>query len=296
MDAAAISQVRRFNRVVTQRVGALDDRFLSRDRPLGEARLLWEIGAEGRDVRALRAELRLDSGYVSRLLRALESAGLVTVGPKDSDKRVRIASLTRAGLAERAELDLRSDELAASLLADLTERQSARLVAAMAEVEQLLSAAMVEITPVDPAHPQARYCLHEYFAELDRRFERGFDPAMSIPADDEEMRPPAGVFLVAALHGDPIGCGALKFHHSEPADIKRMWVAKSARGLGLGRRLLTELETRAAANGIRAVRLETNGSLVEAISLYRSAGYEEVPAFNDEPYAHHWFEKKLPMG
>jgi DNA-binding MarR family transcriptional regulator/GNAT superfamily N-acetyltransferase len=293
MDGAAISQVRRFNRIVTQRVGALDDRFLSRDRPLGEARLLWEIGTEGRDVRALRGDLRLDSGYVSRLLRALESARLVTVDPKDSDKRVRIARLTRAGLAERAELDRRSDELAASLLADLTERQGAQLVAAMAVVEQLLSAAMVEISPCDPAHRHARHCLREYFAELDRRFEKGFDPALSIPADDEEMRPPAGVFLVATLRGDPIGCGALKFHEGEPADIKRMWVAESARGLGLGRRLLDELEDRAAAMGIHAVRLETNGSLVEAISLYRSAGYQEVPAFNNEPYAHHWFEKRL---
>jgi ribosomal protein S18 acetylase RimI-like enzyme len=107
------------------------------------------------------------------------------------------------------------------------------------------------------------------------------------------MRPPAGVFLVATLHGDPIGCGALKFHGSEPADIKRMWVAESARGMGLGRRLLSELETRAAAEGTREVRLETNGSLVEAIGLYRSAGYVEVAPFNDEPYAHHWFAKRL---
>lgn len=155
---------------------------------------------------------------------------------------------------------------------------------------------MVEIAPIDPAHPHARYCLHEYFAELDRRFAKGFDPSRSIPADDEEMRRPAGVFLVATLRGDPIGCGALKFHPGEPADLKRMWVAKSARGLGLGRRLLNELESRATASGVRAVRLETNGSLVEAIGLYRSAGYEEVPAFNAEPYAHLWFEKKLPRG
>jgi GNAT superfamily N-acetyltransferase len=155
---------------------------------------------------------------------------------------------------------------------------------------------MVEISPIDPAHPHARHCLHEYFAELNRRFEKGFDPAMSIPADDDDMRPPAGVFLVATLHGDPVGCGALKFHDRKPADIKRMWVTESARALGLGRRLLRELETRAAAQGIYVLRLETNGSLVEAISLYRSAGYQEVPAFNDEPYAHHWFEKKLPTG
>ena len=288
-----ISQVRRFNRIVTQRVGALDDHFLSTDRPLGEARLLWEIGPEGQDVRALRARLDLDSGYLSRLLRSLESAGMVTVGPKKSDRRVRIARLTRSGLAERAVLDKRSDALAASLLAPLNPSQSARLVAAMAEVERFLTAAMVEISLIDPSLPQAQHCLHEYFSELDRRFDAGFDPALSITADEEEMRPPAGLFLVATLRDEAIGCGAIKFHGTKPAELKRMWVAESARGLGVGRRLLGELERHAAKHGVRTVRLETNKSLVEAISLYRSADYVEVAPFNEEPYAHHWFEKHL---
>jgi DNA-binding MarR family transcriptional regulator/GNAT superfamily N-acetyltransferase len=293
MDPTMIATLRRFNRTVTQRVGALNDRFLARDRSLGEARVLWEIGADGRDVRSLRAQLELDSGYLSRLLRSLEAAGLITVGPKDSDKRVRIARLTSAGLAERAVLDKRSDELAASLLAPLNAKQRDRMVAAMADVERLLTAAMIEVAPIDPAHPSARHCLNEYFSELDRRFETGFDPARSIPADEADMRPPAGLFLVASLRGEPIGCGALKFHDKAPAELKRMWVAMSARGLGIGRRLLGELETRAAEDGVGVVRLETNETLGEAISLYRSAGYVEVAPFNDEAYAHHWFEKRL---
>jgi len=288
-----IAQARRFNRVVTQRVGALDDHFLARDRSLGEARVLWEIGAEGGDVRALRAALALDSGYLSRLLRSLEAAGLIRVAAKESDKRVRIARLTRKGLAERAVLDRRSDELAASLLEPLSLAQRARLAAAMGDVERLMTASMVEIGSIDPAHRHAQYCLHAYFSELDRRFEKGFDPALSIPADEAEVRPPAGLFLVAMLRGEPIGCGALKFHAGEPTEIKRMWVAESARGLGLGRRLLRELEDQAARHGAQAVRLETNQALVEAISLYRSAGYVEVAPFNSEPYAHHWFEKAL---
>jgi ribosomal protein S18 acetylase RimI-like enzyme len=156
-----------------------------------------------------------------------------------------------------------------------------------------LAAAMVEISPTDPSHPHARYCLHEYFSELHRRFDTGFDPARSIPALDADMRLPAGLFLVATLRGDPIGSGALKFHGRGPAELKRMWVAESARGLGVGRRLLTELEHQAARRGVRIIRLETNKTLVEAISLYRSAGYIEVAAFNDEPYAHHWFEKRM---
>ncbi|HEV2028526.1 MAG TPA: helix-turn-helix domain-containing GNAT family N-acetyltransferase [Candidatus Dormibacteraeota bacterium] len=292
MDAAMIAQVRRF-RIVTQRVGALNDRFLARDRSLGEARVLWEIGAKGRDIRALRTALELDSGYLSRLLRSLEASGLIRVGPKDSDRRLRIARLTRRGLAERAVLDQRSDELAASFLEPLSSTQRTRLVTAMADVERLMTATMVEVAQIDPDQPHAQFCLHKYFSELDRRFEMGFDPALSIPADEAELRPPAGLFLVAMLRAEPIGCGALKFHDDEPTEIKLMWVAESARGLGLGRRLLTELEDHAANHGAQAVRLETNKTLIEAISLYRSAGYVEVAPFNNEPYAHHWFEKKI---
>jgi DNA-binding MarR family transcriptional regulator/GNAT superfamily N-acetyltransferase len=293
MSKALIPGVRLFNRTVTQRVGALNERFLARDRPLGQARLLWEIGPEGRDVRTLRTELDLDSGYVSRLLRSLEEAGLVQVEAKDSDRRQRVARLTHAGRAERAVLDRRSDELAASLLEPLSDSQRTRLVQAMGEVERLLTAGMVTVEAVDPALPHARYCLEQYFRELDRRFDVGFDPRQSTPLDGDDLRPPRGLMLVATLRAEPVGCGALKLHADEPADLKRMWVAESARGLGLGRRLLTELETHAGQHGATRVRLETNRALVEAIALYRSAGYREVDPFNDEPYAHHWFEKDL---
>jgi DNA-binding MarR family transcriptional regulator/GNAT superfamily N-acetyltransferase len=293
MDQAVISQVRRFNRIVTERVGALNDHFHARALSLGEARVLWEISLEGRDVRSLRNQLHLDSGYLSRLLRSLEAARLITVGLKAEDKRIGIARLTRKGRAELDVLDRRSDEVAESLLAPLTNDQRARMVAAMADVERLMTAGMVEIAPMDPAHPHARHCINQYFLELDRRFDSGFDPTKSIPADEASLRLPAGLIVVASLRGEPIGCAALKFHVKAPADIKRMWVDVSARGLGVGRRLLSELEVHARKHSVKTVRLETNKTLVEAISLYRSAGYVEVKPFNDEPYAHHWFEKSL---
>ena len=288
-----VALVRRFNRTVTQRVGALQDRYLARDRPLGEARVLWEIGPSGNDVRVLRARLDLDSGYLSRLLRALEAAGLVEVVPNELDGRVRTARLTEAGAAERAVLDRRSDELAASLLSPLTVSQRERLVGAMKEVERLLTAGLVVIDVLDPEHPHVRHCLHEYYTELDRRFDTGFDAAATLPIAVDDVRPPAGLFLVATLHGEPVGCGALKFHGPDPTELKRMWVAPSVRGTGLGRRLLGELEARAVALGSHAVRLDTNRALVEAIAMYRAAGYREVGPFNDEPYADHWFEKQL---
>ncbi|WP_369223469.1 GNAT family N-acetyltransferase [Streptomyces sp. R39] len=293
MDVAQIEQVRRFNRTVTERVGVLHDRYLGRDRPIGEARLLWEIGEQGQDVRRLRERLGLDSGYVSRLLRSLEGDGLVAVEPHPKDRRVRTVRLTEQGRAERALLDDRSDDVAGSLLQPLNAAQRARLVAAMAEVELLLTAGTVTLDVVDPDHPDARHCLLAYFAELQERFDTGFDPERSLLPDAGELRPPRGLFLVARLHGEPVGCAGVKLPSGAPAEIKRMWVAPRARRLGLARRFLTELETRAARHGYDTLRLDTNKTLSAAISLYHSFGFQEVPAFNDEPYAHHWFEKRI---
>jgi DNA-binding MarR family transcriptional regulator/GNAT superfamily N-acetyltransferase len=293
MRDGAIDRVRSFNRLVVQSVGALDEDYLARHRPLGESRLLWEIGPDGRDVRELRSWLGLDSGYLSRLLRSLERAGLITVEANRVDQRVRTARLTRAGLSEWKLLGRLSDELARSLLDPLPEPDRERLVSAMSEVERLLTAALIEFAVVDPGTPEAQSCLNAYVAELGRRFDDGFDPARSISAELDELRPPAGLFMIARLRMQPVGCGALKFHGDEPAELKRMWVAATTRGLGIGRRLLVALEREAAARRVRTLRLETNRSLTEAIALYRSAGYVEVERFNDEPYAHHWFEKHL---
>lgn len=293
MDMPLVEQVRSFNRTMTERVGALNDHFLGRNHPLGEARLLWEIGAEGARVRELRRRLGLDSAYVSRLLRSLEKQGLVVVRPGEHDGRVRLARLTEAGLRERAALDGRADSFARSLLEPLSERQRVKLAEAMAEVERLLIASMVQVSVADPASQEARWCIEQYFSELNERFDTGFDPTLGISAHAYELTPPAGFLLVARLREEPVGCGGLKFHENAPAELKRMWVAPRARGLGLGRRLLLALEDKAREAGVAVLHLETNGTLTEAIELYRHSGYQEVEAFNDEPYAHHWFEKRL---
>jgi DNA-binding MarR family transcriptional regulator len=291
MDADQVRRVRRFNRTVTQRVGALNDRFLDRGRPLGEARLLYEIGGDGAELRALRARLALDSGYLSRLLRSLERQGLIKAQAAPGDGRVRRVSLTGKGRREVAELDRRSDAFARSVLAPLSPAQQDRLIAAMTEVERLMRASAVEITVEAPDSADARWCLAEYFRELGGRFDAGFDPARSISADAHELTPPAGVFVLARLAGQPIGCGALKVKPRRIGEVKRMWVAAEARRLGVGRRLLETLEVEARKFGLRTLRLETNRSLAEAQALYRRSGYREVAPFNDEPYAHHWFEK-----
>jgi GNAT superfamily N-acetyltransferase len=160
--------------------------------------------------------------------------------------------------------------------------------------ERLLTAAQITIAAVDPAEPAAQQCLGAYFAELDRRFDTGFDPDQSLPVDLDEMRPPAGTFLVATLHDEPVACGALKRRGDAPIEVKRMWVSPTVRGMGIGRWLLGELESTAARMGATSVRLDSNGALTEAIAMYRSSGYREVARFNDELYADHWFEKDLP--
>ena len=225
--------------------------------------------------------------------KAREMAGMTVVERDNEDRRVRRVRLTTVGEAERTNLDRLSDELALSLLEPLNLAQRERLVDAMGVVERLLTAGLVQIAVVDPTSTDAQLCLDAYFAELDTRFEGGFDPERSISADADELTEPAGLLLVARLRREPIGCGALKLHGTDPVELKRMWVDDSARGLGVGRRILGELEDRARRRDVDVVRLETNQSLTEAMGLYRSAGYQEVEAFNDEPYAHHWFEKRL---
>jgi DNA-binding MarR family transcriptional regulator/GNAT superfamily N-acetyltransferase len=294
MDRAAVDSVRAFNRTVTQRLGVLEDEYLGRGRPLGASRVMWEIGENGTDLRTLRTALDLDSGYLSRLVRSLEADGLIAVEPDPADKRVRTVRLTAAGRVEREVIDSRSDDLAWSFLAPLNDSQRTRLVGAMVEVERLLTAGLVEVAVEDPRTPAARACIDAYFAELDERVEGGFDPSITISADPDELVEPRGLLLLARLRDEPVGCAALKLHGDEPAEIKRMWVAPHARGLGVGRRLLTEVEEHAVRRGARVLRLETIRELHEASALYRSAGYSEVAPFNDEPHADHWFEKPAP--
>jgi DNA-binding MarR family transcriptional regulator len=288
----AIAQIRSFNREITRHIGALEDHFLGRSRSLGACRLIFEVGRAGLEVRELRSRLGLDSGYTSRLLRELESEGLIQLGPAPGDRRVRRVKLTQSGLRELDLLNRLSDRAASAMLEPLSESQRAALTSAMGTVERLLLASAIRLEVEDPASGDAQYCLARYFDELSERFEAGFDAARSIPAAAEELVPPHGFFVIARLRNEPVGCGALKCH-PEFGEIKRMWVKSSARGLGLGKRLLQRLEDLARRRHLPVLRLETNKTLLEAQSLYRSSGYREVPAFNDEPYAHHWFEKQL---
>jgi len=293
MDSTQIQQVRRFNRLVTRRVGALDDSYLKRGRPLGEARLIFEIGLDGAGARELRGALGLDSGYLSRLLRSLAAQGLIEVGPADGDARRRRARLTAKGRDELAAYERLSDDLARATLSPLSAAERERLLSAMGEVERLLSAGAVEVRRAAPDSPEARVCLGEYYAELARRFDEGFDPQAGGTARDVEMAPPDGFFFLAWLDGRPVGCGGFKRVGEREGEVKRLWTTPEARGLGVARRLMAAIEAAARAEGMTTLRLDTNRALVEAQALYRKLGYQEVARFNANPYAHCWFAKRL---
>lgn len=284
--------LRRFNRSYTQRIGALEDSFLGLGLPLAAARLVFEIGTRPTTVHALRSRLGLDSGYLSRLVRGLERDGYVAVRPDPADRRRRLLELTDDGRKLLAELDERSEVRARAILDPLSPRQQERLEAALATADLLVRAATVVFEHVDPTQPAAREAMARYFAEIDERFEHGFDPGPLGPADDEQLRAPQGTFMVAVSDGDPVAGGGLRTGDGY-GEIKRMWVHPDWRGAGLGSRMLRQLEAAAAAMEHRVVRLDTRYLLTDAIALYERSGYRSIERYNDNPYATHWFEKHL---
>ncbi|MEU6202540.1 bifunctional helix-turn-helix transcriptional regulator/GNAT family N-acetyltransferase [Micromonospora musae] len=287
MESDLVEQVRDFNRFYTERLGLLTDQYLDLDRPLGPARLLWEID-DRTPVRELRDRLGLDSGYLSRLLRALEDQGLVRVVPHPADGRARIAELTDAGRAERGLLDQRSRAGVVALLGRLGPAEQNELVAAQQQVRRLLRLATVTITPVAADDPRAWQCLRRYATELAERFPEGYDEATLTRPEELD-----GALLLACERDRPVGCGVWVRLSPGVAEIRHLWTDPAARGLGLGRRLLDRLETDAAARGVRTLRLGTHSSLDEAIALYRDSGYREIDVYSASPYNQLCFEKRL---
>ncbi|WP_454624251.1 bifunctional helix-turn-helix transcriptional regulator/GNAT family N-acetyltransferase [Bradyrhizobium cenepequi] len=291
MSLDPIARVRRFNRAVTSEVGALDTSFLGRGRPLGTARVLNAIGHGQSDVAAIREYLGLDSGLMSRLLRGLEDEGLIETVPHPADARRRVARLTRAGRSEFRAYEALSNAQAGDFLARHSHPEE--LLRAMDLVASALGRGRIVLEEMDPSGGDAKYCLGEYYAELARRFENGFDVSLSRDPEAADMIRPRGAFLVAMSDGLPIGCVVLKGTGGEIAEIKRLWIAPSARGLGLARRLMNAAEDIARELCIKILRLDTNSALPEAQQLYRSSGWNEIERFNDDPYPDTFFEKQL---
>ncbi|SDU75714.1 GNAT family N-acetyltransferase [Jiangella alkaliphila] len=150
----------------------------------------------------------------------------------------------------------------------------------------------MEIRATDPESDLARRCLSAFADELRVRFPEGFDDGDLVAA--RELVPPGGVLLVAtADRGTGLACGAVRTIAPATGELRHMWVHPDARGQGLGRRLLGELEAHATTLGLTTLKLGTHAVLTEAVQLYRSAGYAGVEPYGDTPHVHHWFAKQL---
>lgn len=291
MDQHQINRFRKFSRAVAVEIGALEDSFLNRGRSLGSARVLTAIGYGHANVSDIRTVLDLDTGLLSRLLRGLEAEGLIETRPNPADLRGRICELTPQGQAEFDVYETLSNERAAGILAK--HKNVRHLLDAMDTITVALSRDDIVFHEVDYASDVATKCLHAYAVELSKRFKKDFDLKNAGDPDLSQMKHPHGTFVVAQLDDMPLGCVGIKGNGTAVAEVKRMWIAPSARGLGLARRLMTTAEEAARALAISTLRLDTNRLLFEAVSLYQNLGWTEIDRFNDDPYPDMFFEKQL---
>jgi GNAT superfamily N-acetyltransferase/DNA-binding MarR family transcriptional regulator len=289
----SIARLRRFNRIVTREIGALDTSYLGRGRPLSTARVLHLITPQGTDVAFIRQTLCFDSGLLSRLLRALEEEGLVLVAPDPADRRRRIARLTEAGLAEWKVYDDLGHAKAAQVFDKAGSRQQA-LIDAMDLIATVMLRDEVKVRDADPDDPAALSCVSSYYQQLLETFPDAFRPDMlPLPLPDAaKYRPPHGAFLIAWSDDLPIGCVSLRPLGPGIGEVKRLWVHPHGRGQGLGLRLMRAIEARARDLGYAHAKLDSNTGLAAAVALYRSDGWTDCAPYTDAP-ANIWMTKRL---
>lgn len=289
----AIARLRRFNRIVTREIGALDTSYLGRGRPLSTARVLHLITAQGTDVAVIRQTLGFDSGLLSRLLRVLEDEGLICVTPDPADRRRRIAQLTKAGQAEWQIYDDLGHAKAVQVFDKAGSRQQA-LIDAMDLIATVMLRDEVVVRDADPDDAAALSCVSSYYQQLLATLPDALRPDMlPLPLPDaDKYRPPDGAFLIAMSDDLPVGCVSLRPLDPGIGEVKRLWVNPIARGQGLGRRLMRAIEDRARAIGLTRLQLDSNTALTEAIALYRSDGWTDIAPYTTPP-ANIWMAKRL---
>jgi DNA-binding MarR family transcriptional regulator len=291
MNKTHTSRFRSFSRSVAVEIGALEDSFLDRGRPLGAARVLNAIGLGFNEVSQIREHLRLDTGLLSRLLRSLEAEGLIETEQSLGDRRNRTARLTPAGVVEFELYEKLSEDRAIQILS--RHKNKDQLLEAMDLITAAFSRDRIILEVVDYTSEMAGYCLERYAGELSARLNLDFDLANAGGPDPSEMEYPNGTFIVARIDQNPVGCVGIKGQGGALAEVKRLWIAPSARGLGLARRLMVAAEDAARDLSITTLRLDTNSTLSEAVSLYKNSGWHEIERYNDDPYPDVFFEKNL---
>jgi DNA-binding MarR family transcriptional regulator/GNAT superfamily N-acetyltransferase len=291
-----IDAVRRFNRFYTRQIGVLHEGLLASPFTLTEARLLYEMAQQRTTTAAeLARELGLDSGYLSRILRGFEQRGLIDKRPCDSDGRQTLLSLTAAGREAFAPLDKRSAAEVGAMLSDLAEPEQRRLVESMVTIERLLGIAPKPQAPylLRPHRPgDIGWVIHRHgvlyaeaygwdetfealVAEIAAKFIRDFDPKRER-------------CWIAERAGENVGSVFLVRQSDDVAKLRLLLVEPSARGLGIGKRLVEECIGFARRTGYRRIELWTNDILLAARRIYEAAGFRLI---HQEP--HHSFGRDL---
>ncbi len=296
---ADIASVRQFNRFHTRLVGALNDRMLASDYTLQQGRILYEIANARPDAppsaRQLGVILRMDTGYLSRLVSGLENDGLITRTPSSDNAKRLALTLTDKGRDVFNDLDLASAQEVAALLAPLSDIERGKLTGAMGRIRRLLGddgLAERGFTLRDPRPGDMGWIVHQHailyhqeygldwtfealVAEIVGNFIRHFNP--------EKER-----CWVAEMEGEVVGSVFVMRQDDETAKLRLLYVDASARGLGLGWRLVDEAIGFARSKGYKRMVLWTNDVLVSACRIYEAAGFELL---EEEP--HHSFGKDL---
>lgn len=281
--ADPVATIRRFSRFYTRRIGLLHERYLGTSLSLPEGRLVWELADRGTAAPGrLAAELGLDAGYLSRLVKGLEERGLIARRPDPGDARSSLLSLTAAGQAAFATIDGQSRAEVAGLVGGLSADDRDRLVAALGTAERLLGGAPAPFLlrpprPGDIGHVVSRHgalyaaeygfdaSFEALVAEIAAGFIRDFDPARE------------GCWI-AEQGGAVMGSAFLVQQDADTAKIRLVYVEPSARGAGIGAALVEACIAFARARGYRRVTLWTQSILVAARRLYARAGFRLVEA------------------
>ncbi len=303
-----ISDIRRFNRFYTQKIGVLQEGLLDSAYSLAEVRVLYELAHWRDDVdhegtmlslsaSRLAARLGLDEGYLSRLLRGFEKQRLIVRKPSPDDGREHILSLTPRGRKAFAPLELRSRQQVAAMLAPLSGLERSRLAAAMTTIEQVLGLrparlkttayTLRSLRPGDIGWVTHRhgvlyakeYGYDEHFealvAEIAAHFVQAFD------VERERC-------WIAERGGEILGCVFLVSKSLTVAKLRLLLVEPDARGLGLGARLVDECIAFARQAGYRKIVLWTQSELLAARRIYEQRGFRRI---GEEP--HHSFGRDL---
>lgn len=289
-----VRAVRQFNRFLTRKIGVLREGLLHSPFSLTESRILFELAqGENRTASDLTRELGLDAGYMSRLLSNLEGQGLIEKVRSERDGRQRLLHLTSKGEEAFHFIDARSREEVADMLNELTEEEQLRLLGAMETIQSVLTKGLKFSEPyVLRAHEPGDMGWVTYRHGLLYAQEYGWDERFEalvagVVADFvREYNPSRERCWIAEMNGERVGSVFVVHHTDEIAKLRLLLVEPTARGLGLGNRLVEECILFAKRAGYKKMMLWTNSVLVTARHIYEKAGFRRVASEEHHSFGH----------